>query len=1256
MKKISILFSLVLLASSCVKQMEEPESAKIAGMWAVVDDKDFTTKYIEFEHGNVREYVSGSEKYYIADKSVWGCPEAGFKQLSSNRYSLVDGTLHYGSSHQKMRVDGETMTLGDMKCRLVENFCHEYYSTINVSSLTQSFTFNGGGVEWSYKITNPVEGFTLKVKTPDWISGLKVTADKISFTVSETTTTRTGVITLSYPSAENLKISVTQRAAEINLSKTSVTLGYAASSSSFTYSIPDQQAGYTLKVEASHVWITNVRDNGRSISFSVKENNSGSSRTGKITLTYGGISKEFTVTQTYSATSIAFTPTSGSHDYTSGTYTFRYTITNPREGQKATFTASDSWITGVTDSNGTVSYKVSENNSGSSRTGKITLTYGGINKEFTVTQTYSATSIAFTPTSGSHDYTSGTYNFKYTVSNPREGQKAAVSTSDSWITGVTDNNGTVSYKVAENNSGSSRTGKITVTYAGVSKVFTVTQSYTASSISFTPTSDSYDYIGGTGTFKYTVSNPREGQKATVSTSESWITGITDSNGTVSYKVLRNTTGTSRTGNITVKYGDWTKDFEVTQDAASLTLSSSSATCTYVSASKSFSITISNRQSDLAVSVKSDVSWITNVSESNGTVSYKVAENNSGSSRTGKITVTYAGVSKEFTVTQSYTASSISFTPTSGSHDYTSGTYTFKYTVSNPREGQKAAVSTSDSWITGVTDNNGTVSYKVSRNTTGSSRSGKITVKYGDLSKTFTITQSAASLTLSSSSTTCTYVSASKSFSITISNRQSDLAVSVESDVSWITNVSESNGTVSYKVAENNSGASRTGNIAVTYAGVSKKFTLTQYHDAPSISFTPTSGSHDYTSGTYTFKYTVSNPREGQKATVSTSDSWITGVTDNNGTVSYKVAENNSGSSRTGKITVTYAGVSKEFTVKQEKVQVNLSLSGTANCYVVSNAGSYYFKSVKGNSSTSVGTVSSVAVLWESFGTSTTPSVGDLVKSVSYRDGNIYFDTATTFKEGNAVIAAKNSSGTILWTWHIWFTDQPQGQVYYNNAGTMMDRNLGATSATPGDVGALGLLYQWGRKDPFLGSSSISSSTLARSTISWSSVSSDSSNGTIEYATSHPTTFIKYNSGNYDWYYTGSSSTDNTRWTTSDKAKSIYDPCPAGWRVPDGGGNGVWSKALGSSSEFTNSSLYNSTNKGMNFSGRFGSVSSIWYPASGLRRNNSSGLDEVGSRGYYWSASPYSYYAYYLFFSSNGSVYPSSNNFRSYGRSVRCLQE
>jgi len=318
--------------------------------------------------------------------------------------------------------------------------------------------------------------------------------------------------------------------------------------------------------------------------------------------------------------------------------------------------------------------------------------------------------------------------------------------------------------------------------------------------------------------------------------------------------------------------------------------------------------------------------------------------------------------------------------------------------------------------------------------------------------------------------------------------------------------------------------------------------------------------------------------------------------------------------------------------------------------MVSSAGMYKFKTVKGNSSTSVGSVSSVEVLWESFGTSETPYVGDLVKNVSYSDGYIQFSTPSTFREGNAVIAAKNSSGTILWSWHIWLTDQPKGQTNYNNAGTMMDRNLGATSANPGDVGALGLLYQWGRKDPFLGSSSISDDIVTKSTGTWpSAVTASTSKGNVDYATANPMIFILgTESSENDWHY---SSRNNELWQSS---KTIYDPCPVGWRVPDGGINGVWSKACGSYSEFD--FPYDSSDEGMNFSGTFGSASIIWYPASGYRSSSSGARGGVGYYGYYWSVTPYGKYAYSLSFYFDGLVFPSYGRSRASGQSVRCHQE
>lgn len=335
---------------------------------------------------------------------------------------------------------------------------------------------------------------------------------------------------------------------------------------------------------------------------------------------------------------------------------------------------------------------------------------------------------------------------------------------------------------------------------------------------------------------------------------------------------------------------------------------------------------------------------------------------------------------------------------------------------------------------------------------------------------------------------------------------------------------------------------------------------------------------------------------------------------------------------------------------------DLNSTGTANSYIVSEAGTYKFKTVKGNSTESVGSVASAEVLWESFGTATAPRVGDLIKSVSYSDGAITFETADTFCEGNAVIAAKDASGNILWSWHIWLTDAPEGQTY-NNGHVVMDRNLGATSTTPGDVEAYGLLYQWGRKDPFLGSSSttVNNEIVADSTIDWPTyVASSSETGTISYATANPTTFIGYESGktqNNDWYYySREDQRADTRWTS---AKSIYDPCPEGWRVPDGGEEGTWTKALNAEATFATPCSY----KGINMSGKFGSDANIWYPAGGMLYYQKGDLRTAAYMGYYWSVTPSDAKAYSMQMNGVGkAVDTSSINDRGFALSVRCVKQ
>lgn len=62
-----------------------------------------------------------------------------------------------------------------------------------------------------------------------------------------------------------------------------------------------------------------------------------------------------------------------------------------------------------------------------------------------------------------------------------------------------------------------------------------------------------------------------------------------------------------------------------------------------------------------------------------------------------------------------------------------------------------------------------------------------------------------------------------------------------------------------------------------------------------------------------------------------------------------------------------------------------------------------------------------------------------------------------------------ADGEILWSWHIWVTNRPITTSGGNDL-QWMDRNLGALSNEIGDVANRGMLYQWGRKEPFLPSS------------------------------------------------------------------------------------------------------------------------------------------------------------------------------------------
>jgi uncharacterized protein (TIGR02145 family) len=376
----------------------------------------------------------------------------------------------------------------------------------------------------------------------------------------------------------------------------------------------------------------------------------------------------------------------------------------------------------------------------------------------------------------------------------------------------------------------------------------------------------------------------------------------------------------------------------------------------------------------------------------------------------------------------------------------------------------------------------------------------------------------------------------------------------------------------------------------------------------------------------------------------------------------KVEENPYMEVRSATVKLTSSAGTSEIVIAQKASD---KMMAAANSFIVSEAGLYRFRTVKGNSSESVGNVASCELLWETYNTVEYPEKNTLIKSVSYADGVIAFETVDTFKEGNAGIAAKDADGNILWSWHIWLTDQPAEQVYYNNAGTFLDRNLGALSATPGDVEALGFTYQWGRKDPFLSTADVGNRVQVGSTLTavhdyaeysdWPIVNADEEKGTVEYAIAHPTTYIAcaLEEPTYDWLI----SANDDLWDP--QTKTIYDPCPAGWRVPS---HEAYCTATGTESGwFNKTGEYDATCHGSNWSKDLGDDDMIWYTIMGYRGYSSGVHSQIGIDGHYWTSTPSdgTHESYRLYQDrENGKGYFKLGTMRgrSYAYPVRCMKE
>jgi hypothetical protein len=313
------------------------------------------------------------------------------------------------------------------------------------------------------------------------------------------------------------------------------------------------------------------------------------------------------------------------------------------------------------------------------------------------------------------------------------------------------------------------------------------------------------------------------------------------------------------------------------------------------------------------------------------------------------------------------------------------------------------------------------------------------------------------------------------------------------------------------------------------------------------------------------------------------------------------------------------------------------------------------------------------------------------------------------------VIAVTDGTNILWSWHIWkttYAPNPDNSNTYDTYTTraltspivasrsfkMMKYNLGATAIdyTAINVGNLGLLYQWGRKDPFVGAKlwtyydgttgtnperiittnasgyewydgSESGYDAIKSSLAIAEGYSDA-DATIEYSKRHPTHFILTTFD--DWLYVANYSNQrNNLWSnpntssstpnTETGSKSIYDPCPLGWKVPPQDSftrfttTGIGTTVSG---EFN---IYGSFIRGWNFYiGSDGSGDECFYPATGFRTLSSGAIVNVAVYGHYWTSSSSligTIYTGILHFSSNG-IFPLNSARRGNAFPIRCAQE
>ena len=273
------------------------------------------------------------------------------------------------------------------------------------------------------------------------------------------------------------------------------------------------------------------------------------------------------------------------------------------------------------------------------------------------------------------------------------------------------------------------------------------------------------------------------------------------------------------------------------------------------------------------------------------------------------------------------------------------------------------------------------------------------------------------------------------------------------------------------------------------------------------------------------------------------------------------------------------GIVKKFPV------LNFTLFyGKANCYQIANASSVEIDITPRYSFDMTFNGAPVEYVEGAEPTFTPEIVWNLTRNGTNLSGTALTGTPTitdnvlkvkSNAQGNGLVAIKDASGKIVWSYHIWVVnpnEQPVVDVKYEvgeSSFYMMSHNLGGihgSESSPNSAyNTYGMFYQWGRKDPLpaYGTSTYSNGVIALFN------SKVNENNSIADAIAEPLTmFINYkenvNDGrNMSVPFVPQDASSNCLWgansvltTAVDNTsalpgfvKTVYDPCPEGYMVP-----------------------------------------------------------------------------------------------------------